>query len=207
MAVDVVVGAVLVAGMVLFLVGAGGWRPAAYDVPLAQALPAIHRDRRRWRWIHVWMTIAMLVTPAGLAGMAVVVTEPAARVAVVMAAVVYGIGAVCWIASLTFRVTVVPWAAEEADRSGVIPEAVPAFDRWATSLYAVHMCSAYLASSTLGLGLVAAGTSPRWLGWAGVVWGLVFLAGFATPRVTAFFRPPFWAHLFTGAVGVSLLIS
>lgn len=205
MAIEGVVGGVLVAGLVLFLIGAVGWRPADYDVPLADALPAIHRDRRRWRWIHTWMVVAMLTTPAGLAGLGVVVTDPGARAVVVMATLVYGIGSVCWIAALTFRLMVTSWAAEVAVAEGAPPEPVPALDRWATSLYTVHMYSAYLASAALAFGVLAAGVVPRWLGWAGVVWGLVFLAGFATPRVSVFFQPPFWAHVYTGAVGVALL--
>lgn len=207
MAVDDLVGAILVAGLVLFLVGAGGWRPAAYDVPFVEALPAVHRDRRRWRWIHAWMIVAMLTTPAGLAAVTVVVTRPTARGVVAMAAVVYGLGAVCWIVALTFRLTVVPWAAEVTVAAGSPPDPAPALDRWATSLYVVHMCSAYLASAALAGGLLLDAALPRWLGWAGLVWGLVFLIGFVTPRVSMVFQPPAWAHLYTAAVGVALLVA
>jgi hypothetical protein len=68
------VGSVLVAGLVVFLVGAGGWK-LVYDQPLQQALPAIHRDRRRRAWIHLWMIPAMFLTSAGLLGLAVAVGE------------------------------------------------------------------------------------------------------------------------------------
>jgi hypothetical protein len=198
------VGTVLVAGLVLFFVGAGAWRPA-YDRPFTETLPAIRRDRARWRWIHVWMIVAMLTTPAGLAAFAAVVDEQLATTIVVIAAVVYALGAVCWIASLTFRLTVPPWAAAVAAATGAPPDAAEPLNRWATWLYSVHMCSAYAASAVLGAAVLADGVLPTWLGWAGVVWGPVFLVGFVTPRVAVAFRPPFWAHLYTGAVGVALL--
>ncbi len=206
MAVDDLVGTVLVAGLVLFFVGAAAWRPA-YDRPFAQTLGAIHRDRIRWRWIHVWMIVAMLTTPAGIAALAVVVDEPLAVAAVVIAAVVYTLGAVCWIASLTFRLTVTTWAAEVAVATGAPPDVGEPFNRWATWLYSVHMCSAYGASSVLGAAVLTDGALPSWLGWTGIVWGPVFLVGFVTPRVAVAFRPPFWAHLYTGAVGVALLMA
>jgi hypothetical protein len=206
MVADDLVGGVLVAGLVLFLIGAGGWRPA-YDAPFPEPLPAIHRDRRRWRWIHGWMIVALFTTPAGV-GAAVVVTEASlARPVVVMAAVVYTLGAVCWIAALTFRLTVVPWAAEVAVRTAAPPDTAGALERWSTLLYAVHMCSAYLASAILAGAILLDATLPTWLGWTGVVWGLAFVVGFLTPRVAVVFQPPAWAHLYTGAVGVALLVA
>lgn len=102
-------GGVLGAGLGIFLVGAGAWR-LEYQRPLPESLPATHRDRRRWACIHVWMVAGVLVTVAGLAGLAVILEEPTARVLAVMAAVVYVAGGICWTASLGFRLTVVPSA-------------------------------------------------------------------------------------------------
>ena len=45
-----------------------------------------------------------------------------------------------------------------------------------------------------------------WLGWAGVGWGLAFGAGLVATRFAGPFNPPFWAHLYTGTVGVYLLL-
>jgi hypothetical protein len=200
------VGIVLVAGLVLFLVGAGGWK-LVYDQPLQQALPAIHRDRRRRAWIHLWMIPAMFLTSAGLLGLAVVVGEGIAVVLSLMAAVVYALGAVCWVASLAFRLTVVPWAAEQTVERGDLPEGFAALDRWAGSLYAVHMGSAYVAFAILGAAVLADGELPRWAGWFGIVGGLAFAAGFLATRREGPFNPPFWAHLYTALLGVLLLVS
>ena len=71
---SVLAGGVLVAGLVIFLVGATAWR-LDYQRPLQESLPVIHADRRRWAWIHTWMIAGLVVTPAGLAGLVVTLDE------------------------------------------------------------------------------------------------------------------------------------
>ena len=202
---SVLVGGVLVAGLVIFLVGAAAWR-LDYQRPLQQSLPVIHRDRRRRAWIHTWMIAALVVTPAGLAGLAVALEESTATVLTAMATAVYLSGGVCWIASLAFRLTVVPWAAERTVTDGHVPEGFAAYDRWAGALYVVHMLTAYVGSAVLGMAALASDALPTWLGWVGVVWGLAFAAGFVATRWAGPFNPPFWAHLYTGTVGAALLL-
>jgi hypothetical protein len=199
------VGGVLVAGLAVFLVGAAAWR-LEYQRPLRESLPAIHRDRRRWTWIQVWMVTAMLITPAGLAGLAVVLDEPTSTVLASMAAVVYVSGGVCWIASLAFRLTVVPWAAERAVTVGDVPDGFAAHDRWAGTLYRVHMLTAYVASAVIGIAVLVSDGMPTWLGWTGIGWGVAFAAGLLATRFAGPFNPPFWAHLYTASVGVYLLL-
>jgi hypothetical protein len=200
------VGIVLVAGLVVFLVGAGGWK-LSYQQPLPQALPAIHRDRRRWAWIHLWMAPAMFVTSAGLFGLVAVFGDAIAVVLSLVAAIVYALGAVCWVASLTFRLTVVPWAAEQTVERGDLPEGFAALDGWSGALYTVHMISAYIAFAILGAAVLADGVLPRWAGWVGIVGGLAFAAGFLATRRAGPFNPPAWAHLYTALLGVLLLVS
>jgi hypothetical protein len=202
---SVLVGGVLVGGLGIFLVGAAAWR-LEYQRPLHDSLPIIHRDHRRWVWIHVWMVVAMLVTPAGLAGLVVILKEPTTTALASMATAVYVAGAVCWIASIAFRLTVVPWAAERTVAVGDVPEGFAAYDRWAGALYRVHMLTAYVASAVLGIAVLVSDSLPTWLGWSGVGWGLVFAAGLVSTRFAGPFNPPFWAHVYTGTVGVYLLL-
>jgi hypothetical protein len=197
------VGATLVTGLVVFLVGAGAWK-LAYDQPMAQALPVIHDDRGRRAWIHLWMIPAMFVTSAGVLGLAAIADDEVAAVLCSMAAVVYALGAVCWVASLTFRLTVVPWGAEQFVEQGVLPVGFAAFDRWAGSLYSVHMVSAYVAFVLLGGAVLVDGALAPWVGWVGVVGGLVFSIGFLATRREGPFNPPFWSHVYTALLGVLL---
>lgn len=198
------IGGVLVTGLAIFLLGAVAWR-LDYQRPLQEALPVIHRDRGRRAWIHTWMISALVVTPAGLVGLTLALGEPKAAVLAGMATAVYGAGGICWIVSLAFRLTVVPWAAERAS-AGQVPEGFAAYDQWAGSLYIVHMLTAYLGSAVLGMALLVSDALPTWLGWAGVGWGVAFAAGFVATRFAGPFNPPFWAHLYTGTVGLVLLL-
>ena len=199
------VGGVLVAGLLVFLVGAVGWR-LDYQRPLEESLPIVHRDRRRRTWIHLWMTAAMPVTFAGLAGLAVILDDTVARVLATMAATAYVAGGLCWMVSLAFRLTVVPWAAERTVSVGDVPDSFTAYDAWAGALYCVHMVTAYVASAVVGIAVLASDDLPTWLGWAGVVWGLAFAAGLVATRFAGPFNPPFWAHLYTATIGVVLLL-
>jgi hypothetical protein len=200
------VGAVLVAGFVVFLVGAGGWK-LVYDQPMRESLPVIHVDRRRRAWIHLWMIPAMFLTSAGMLGLVAVVDDGIAVVLHLMAAGVYALGAVCWIVSLAFRLTVVPWAAEQTVERSEVPEGFAALDSWAGSLYAVHMVAAYVAFAILGAAVFADGELPAWAGWVGTAGGLLFAAGFLVTRREGPFNPPAWAHLYTAMIGILLLLS
>jgi len=202
---SVVIGGVLVTGLVVFLVGAVFWR-LDYQRPLPEALPLIHRDRRRWAWIHTWMIAGLVITPAGLAGLTLGLGDPTAMVLAGMATAAYVVGGVCWIVCLTFRLTVVSWAAEQAVTTGQVPDGFAPYERWAGALYLVHMLTAYASSAVLGLALLASDALPTWWGWAGVVWGLAFATGFVATRFAGAFNPPFWAHLYTGGVGLGLLL-
>jgi hypothetical protein len=206
MQIEHVVGLVLLSGLVVFFVGAARWR-LAYERPLPEALVIIDDDRRRRAWIHLWMIPAMFLTSAGIAGLAAVAAHRGAAALLLMAGVVYAMGAVCWVASLAFRLTVVPWAAGRTVRDGSPPEVFVALDQWAGSLYVVHMASAYAAFAIIGAAVLAAGEPSPWVGWLGIGWGVSFLFGFVATRFAGFFNPPFWAHAYTGLLGVLLLLS
>lgn len=195
------VGWLLVAGFVFFMVGAGGWR-VEYEQPMEEALPVMHADRRRLRWIHRWMLPALFLTVAGLGGLARLADDPGAAAA----AAAYSVGAVLWVGTLLFRLSVGEWAAEQTVLTGAVPELYPPLTRWAGYGHFAHMASAYLTAIPLGWSAAAAALIPEWLAWAGSVWGVGLLALFLLPRTRFVAAPPFWAHTFTFAVGVALLV-
>lgn len=195
------VGWLLVSGFVTFMLGAGGWR-AEYEQPLEESLPVMHADRRRMRWIHRWMVLALPLTVAGLGGLAHLANDPGAAVA----AAGYTAGAVLWIGSLVFRLSVGEWAAEQTAATGEVPDVYPALARWAGYGHLVHMVSAYATAIPLAWAAEGAGLISGWLAWAGSIWGLALLGLFAVPRTRFIASPPFWAHTFTFAVGLSMLL-
>jgi hypothetical protein len=194
------VGWTLLAGMVVFLIGAAAWR-LVYEQPLAESLRVVQADRRRRAWIHVWMIPALFITTAGLAGLTLHVDGETGEPLAVMATAIYGLGAVPWVVSLAFRLTVVPWAAERTVADDRMPDLFPALDAWAGSLYVIHMAASYVAFTLIGAAALASDQLPMWLGWLGVGWGVTFLAGFALTRAAGPFNPPLWAHTYTAVVG------
>ncbi|HSJ29645.1 MAG TPA: hypothetical protein VLB67_15685 [Acidimicrobiia bacterium] len=201
---NAVVGWALVLGLAVFAVGAARWR-MEYERPLLEALRIIHDDRRRRAWIHLWMIAALFVTTAGLAGLAVIVPTGPATIWTAMGTAVYALGAVVWVVSLAFRLTVVAWAAEHTAREGRVPDGFVPFDAWAGSLYVIHMAASYSAFVVVGVGLLLSDL-PEWTGWLGIVLGLVCGAGFWATRAAGPFNPPILAHLYSGIVGVALLL-
>lgn len=198
-------GLVLVAGLAVFLVGAVRWR-LEYQAEAAVALPAMHADPRRWTWIHGWMAAAMFVTPAGLAMAATVVGPDDAAATAWAAAVVFTVGAACWVVSLTYRLTVVPWAAGRTVADGSPPDLYLATEPWASMLYRAHMLSAYVTFAVLGAAVVLDDDLPAWLGWLGIGWGCAFAALFAVGgRIAYAVYPPFWAHTYPALVGIVLI--
>lgn len=199
-------GSVLVAGFIVFGVGASAWR-LEYERPLAESLPVIHADRRRRTWIQTWMLVAMFITPAGVAGLTVLPDSQGAAPVAVMAAFVYALGALCMIVSLTFGLTVVPWAAARTVADGSPPEGYAAQHAWTGLLYVVHMAASYVAFGLLGAAVLASDSLPHWSGWLGVGLGAGCLAGFVVTRFAGPFNPPILAHTYTAVLGVVMLLT
>jgi len=110
------VGLVLVAGFAAFMAGALAWR-REYEQPLDEALPVMHADAHRLRWIHWWMISGVFLTVSGLGGLAWSVSD--AGTAVATAA--YSFGAVLWVVALLFRLSLGEWAAEQTAVTGTVP--------------------------------------------------------------------------------------
>ena len=194
-------GILLVAGFAVFLAGAAGWK-LEYEAPLAERLPQLHQDRRRLRWIHRTMIVALVLTPAGLGAVAGLADHAGAWAA----ALAYTIGAVLWIANLMFRLTVQEQVAGQVEGGSAMPDFFAPLLDWVGMGYTVHMFVSYLSAVPLAWALTARGLIPDWLGWAGAVWGMLFTLGFIYERFRFVFSPPIWAHLYTLAVGIALLV-
>lgn len=202
MGTQTLIGWLLVAGLVVFTVGAGRWR-LEYEQPMELSLPLKASDTGRLRWIHYWMMVGVGLTSAGVASFAMFTQSPWGAAA----AVLFAIGATAWLIAITFRLTVGEWAAAETVSTGMVPSLYPALSRWSGGLHALHMVTAYVSAIPLGWVVVEADLGPAWFGWAGLGWGATFAIGFVATRGGALFSPPIMAHLFTGALGLTLLLS
>lgn len=120
-------GVLLVAGFMLFLLGAAFWKPAVYQQALPLALRAMANDRRRLTWIHAWMCIGTMVTTLGMCLLAGVLRSRGDRVLSTIAVALFAEGAVLLLVSLAFRLTVQDWAASQTVDLGTVPEGYAAW--------------------------------------------------------------------------------
>ena len=116
-------------------------------------------------------------------------------------------GATMMLINVAFRATVGEWAAAETLAKGEVPYLYPALSAWSGGLHALHMVAAYLSAIPLGWAVVEADLGPAWVGWVGMLWGAAYAIGFVLTKGGAVFAPPFQAHLFTGALGLTLLLT
>lgn len=193
-------GLLLIAGFAVFMAGAAAWR-LPYQGPTGERMPHLHADRVRLRWIHTAMLAAMVLTPAGLAATAFVAAHPA----VWAGAAAYAVGAMPWVLHLSFRLTVQERVAAVYAAGGGIPDWYEPVEAWVGLGHRFHMAVSYGSAILLAWGLSEAQVISGWLAWGGAAWGALWLAGLAVPRTRFAFEPPFWAHLFTFAVGITLL--
>jgi hypothetical protein len=195
-----VAGWLLIAGFAIFMAGAVGWR-LEFQAPLPERFVHLAAHRGRIRWIHRTMTVAMVVTPAGLFATASVAQEPL----VWAAAAAYAIGALPWIGHLVFRLTVSERVAADVASGASVPDWFAPLEAWMGVGHRIHMLVAYASAVALAWGLHGTDLVPDWLAWAGGVWGALWFAASFVPRIRFAFDPPFWAHLFTFAIGVALV--
>ena len=199
------VGGLLIAGFVVFLLGAALWK-ADYQRPLPEALPAIAQSPRRWRWIHTWMIAGVAITIAGLGALAQLLADSGELIYGTVGFVLFAVGGILWLVAVAWRLTVLVLASRETEQTGSVPGGIQGWSEWFGALHSIHLLTAYVSWTLLGSGVVSSEIVPQWLGWLGVGLGVTGAAGY-----TAFkggpFAPPFLAHLYPFILGIALLVS
>lgn len=197
-------GLLLLLGFIFFLTGAMFWKPKEYQQALILSLPAIHRDRKKMRWIFSWMIVGLMTTGCGWITLAPQLWDSNDHLAAPSGALFYLTGAALMILSICFRLTVQEEAAKETAENRVVPVNYPTFNNWADSLYSFHMISSYISWALLGASILWTGISPVWLGWTGVAGGVICALGFIFSR-GLLFAPPILVHLYTAITGIVIL--
>jgi hypothetical protein len=198
-----VAGAALTLGAVLFLAGAAN--PRLFEVWTAGEavqLRLIHARPRSWQVTNLLFAIATVLTAAGLTLTPDTIGPGGAPLAR-LAAAMYGIAAVMWLASITFRLFVTPAAAAAFARSGTFEEAYAVTSRWSGGLFAAFTLTAGSSLVVLGVAVVAGGAVTALAGWLSIAIGAVIVGGYLVARD----MPPFVAYLPTGVLGIAILLA
>jgi hypothetical protein len=193
----------LIAGLVVFLVGAAGWKPAEFDVSAAEGLRNMSAYRGRIQWVVAWMTCGMVLTTYGLASLRVLLERDQGAISSWWFLLPFTVACVAMVAALFLLRTLV--LRTPIDPTVEIPTTVLAWRTASGVLFVIHAVLGY--ATWVGLGVVARSTDllPNGLGWAGIVLGTGFALGFILMRGGPF-APPFILHVFTAATGITMLL-
>lgn len=197
-------GWLLVAGFVVFLVGAVFWRFAFQAPVLADTLRSVGSQSTRWLWIHAWIAAGSIVTVVGLAQWVEIQRAAGERLRTPAAFTLYLFGVVLWLVGIAIRLTLQMWAADEVLAGKGVPAVYPAVHRLAGVMYAAFMLLSYVSTAVLGLGVLRSSVLSASTGWVGLVGGAVFALGFVGVRGGPF-APPIMALLYTLWLGITLL--
>ena len=78
----------------------------------------------------------------------------------------------------TFHMSVETWAAEEAARTGSIPEIYEPLELWIGSSFRIAYWLQLAGAAGFGWGILRAGLLAPWVGWAVIVWSILWMAGY-----------------------------
>ena len=163
------VGGLLIAGFVVFLVGAALWK-SDYQRPLPEALLAIAQSPRRWRWIHTWMIAGVAITIAGLGALAGLLADSGELIYGTVGFVLFAVGGIVWLVAVAWRLTALVMASRETEQTGSVPGDIQGWSEWFSTLHSIHLLTAYVSWTFLGSAVVSSEIDRGWagsaLGWA-----------------------------------------
>jgi hypothetical protein len=201
-----IAGILLVAGAVLFLIGAGN--PHLYRAwtgPRPVYLQVIREHPIAWWFTNVLFIAGTVLIVAGAGTLPGLATGGGAAWldATAMAIALAG---VLWILSLVYRLAVEPWtarAASDGDTAGPSSAAAPdPLELWSGGLFVAFTLVGGMAMAALGIGIVATGIAAPLVGWVSVAIGLIAVAGLLITGD----MPPFVLYLPSLVLGLALLL-
>jgi hypothetical protein len=206
-----VAGLVLVVGSSLFIIGAAlPPEPSrVFSSPAREYLDILHRHASRWRVMNGLMIASVIGTAVGLWLFEGVVGNTGDLWRGLSGASAYSLGAVLWLAGLTFRNSATLHAAKTAAESGEIPAWFEPLGDWMGAMFRVYMILAYSAVAMFGWAVIDSKIASPGVGGFGVGFGVILGVSFVTGRPKTSFGSiadiPALIHVATLVYGVALL--
>jgi hypothetical protein len=207
----VVAGVLLVAGTLLFVIGAAGFSRFRSSGTPTEYLNSLSAHPGTWQVAMRFLLAGVLVTALGFGLLSAVLWNAGDHLFSVIALVSYLLGAPLWAIFQAYRVAVPVGVAAEAASGAAPPPLFAAMQTWAGWLFTVYMTLAYIAIANYGGALLATGVAPPWIGWTSVVLGsagaLSMMIG-GWPRIggMSLIESPIWIQVTPLLVGIFLLL-
>lgn len=199
-------GILLIAGFIVFAVGAGLPPPEAFTGSDERQREIVGAHPSRWVASALAIAGGVMLTLAGLAVLAATLIDDGARTWPLLGVVSYGVGAILWLIELAFRGTVFVTVATAA---GDPPDWFEPVRAWAGAAYWGYMVLAYLGVAAVGVALLESRQVATGLAWVPIAFGVigtVVYVGKFPRRAWTFFDIPGILYLVTAAVGAGILL-
>jgi hypothetical protein len=199
-----IAGWALIAGPVIFMIGAAAWNPKLFQGELDAVIRNVSTRRFRWAWIHAWMAAGTVATTAGILVWHSVQASWPPTVLAAIAALLFLFGTAAFLVGIAVRHGVDGAAASAVSAGKAI---LAGLDTWQAFLAPIHSTYIYFANaSAIALGVSAICADPRLagVGWAGVIMGAVFAVGYRV--ATPWFAPPFIPTVYPLVLGIAVLV-
>jgi hypothetical protein len=180
-----IAGSLLIAGTVLFFAGLcvlllGANFMADLDSSLQQHLVNVSQHADSWKLGWALMIGGVTATVLGLAVLTTLLREAGNRTLSRLGLIMFLLGAVVWLPNMAFSLSEAIWAGQ-----GVITgpgSTVLSFYEilvdWGSMLLSVYTVFAFVSMAAYGVAIARTALLPRWVGWATVLWSVVWLGMF-----------------------------
>jgi hypothetical protein len=204
-------GSLLILGTVLFFAGLAAlflganfmaFLEAPPDAPLQPLLANLAEDVASWQWGWALLIAAVVTTALGLAMLTSVLREAGDRTLSWLGLIAFLLGAVLWVTDMAYDLSVTVWVAQNAARGSAEPEFYAPLILWGETLAGIYNLLAFLAMAAYGAAILHTRLLPRWVGWAAIVWSVVWLGMY----LLTLSAPPVLHQVMPLLIGIMLLL-
>ncbi|MEO5920780.1 MAG: hypothetical protein ABIQ01_06520 [Pseudolysinimonas sp.] len=198
-------GWALIAGPVLFMIGAAAWDPRVFQGDTEAVIRNVATRRRRWTWIHGWMAAGVVGTTAGIGVWQSIQSSWPAGTAAWIAMLLFLFAAAVYLVGIAIRHGVDGAAASAISAGDPIPAGLATWHAFGGTIHSTYVYLANAAGIALGASAILADPRLAVIGWIGIAMGAVFIVGYRA--FTPWFAPPFIPTVFPAVLGIALLVA
>lgn len=197
-------GWALVAGPVLFMVGAGAWSPKLFQAEFEAVIRNISTRRVRWAWIQAWMVVGLVGTTCGIAVWLSAKSIWSATASAWIATLLFLFATAAFLPGLALRHGVYGLAADAMTSGDQLPSGLRLWQAFAGSTHTLYMYLANAAGVALGTSALLADDRLTVVGAVGIAMGVVLAVGYRLRP--AYFAPPFIPTVYPAVLGIVVLV-
>ncbi len=174
-------GLLLILAFILFAIGAtlpvigekGNSR--IYTLPALEHLEAVAANEAVWFRANIIMGTAGFVLLAGLSLLTTILEKADEHAFSRLGLTSFILATVLWVLFSAFRAVVTISAARDMSSTGAVPDFYEPMARWGFALFYIYAVLGFLALAAYGISLLQATLLPDWIGWATLIFSIVFL--------------------------------